>query len=89
MKKRMSKETFIKSEFGASWIETIKAWEFYLERHDDKETYALQSRHEAFQIAARQAYGFDYHFTRTETEYGLVTDDYNDWLFREDRPDRR
>lgn len=84
---KMNKAEFLKTELGASWTETIDAWDFYLGKHDYKETKVLQSRHEAFQIAVKQFYGIEYHFTRTDEHYGLVTEavgggEGEDWLYK-------
>lgn len=40
-------------------------------------------------MAIRQFYGVEYCFTRTDTYYGLVTEDETDWLFRVERKGSR
>ena len=85
---KFNKKKFLQSELGGMWIETVRAWDFYLSEHDDKETYSLQAKHEGIQTAVKQFYGIEYHFTRTDDYYGLVTEDYEDWLYRVEKENK-
>ena len=80
---KFNKEKFKHSELFHIWKETCTAWDFYLRARDYKNTEILQGKHEGIQAAVSQFYGVDYHFTRTDDFFGLVTEDYSDWLFKE------
>lgn len=45
-----------------------------------------QAQWEVYQLALKQFYSLEYHFTRTDDYYGLVTEDKSDWLMKFDRP---
>lgn len=40
-------------------------------------------------MAVKQFYGVEYHFTRTDEYYGIVTADEKDWLYKVERKDRK
>lgn len=97
---KMNKEKFLKSELGSSMIECVKVWDLYLSKigpiengfgsdHCQKKLreYAnrCQAQWEIFQMAVRQFYGIEYHFTRTDEYFGICSEDENDWLFKEER----
>lgn len=46
-----------------------------------------QAQFEVYQMAIKQIYGVEYHFTRTDEYFGLVTEDETDWLFKFERGD--
>lgn len=43
------------------------------------------AQHEVYQMAVKQFYGVEYHFSRTDDYFGLCTEDEQDWLFKYDR----
>lgn len=93
---KMNKEKFFKTEFGAELESCIKSWDIALDnlrkcREDDrwmkerKVADWCQAQWEVYQMAIRQFYGIEYHFTRTDEYFGLVTEDETDWLFKVER----
>lgn len=46
---------------------------------------SCQDKWEVFKLAIKQFYGIEYHFTRTDEYFGLVTEDETDWLIKEER----
>lgn len=46
-----------------------------------------QAQWEVYQLVLRQFFGIEYHFTRTDEYFGVVTEDESDWLIRYDRKD--
>lgn len=44
-----------------------------------------QAQWEIFQLAIKQFYGVEYHFSRTDEYFGLVTEDETDWLLKVER----
>lgn len=44
-----------------------------------------QAQWEVFQLAIKQFYGIEYHFSRTDEYFGLVTEDETDWLMKVER----
>jgi len=92
---KLDKEKFKYTELGISLCGTIKRLEyFYAEqsvlsifdtdislrvRNDIKSSYAQL---EVFTLAIKQFYGIEYHYTRNDSYYGLVTEDGEDFLIR-------
>lgn len=97
---KMDKEQFLKTEFGQEMCDCVTAWDVALDRTRDwgLDTRDLedaldnatwcQAKWQVFQLALRQFYGMEYHFTRTETHYGIVTEDGEERLFWKKRPRR-
>lgn len=87
------KKQFLASEFGRELVSTITAWDQALEKNrrtgEDKnilKTLAwCQAQWDVYQMAIKQFYGVEYHFTRTDEYYGLCTEDESDWLMKVDR----
>lgn len=48
-----------------------------------------QAQWEIYQLALRQFYSLEYHFTRTSEYYGVVTADEKDWLIKFERENVR
>lgn len=94
---KMNKEKFLKTELGSSMIECVKAWDHALEEqwiHDySSEEYKrgmqsalwCQAQWEVYKMALQQFYGIEYHFSRTDEYFGIVTEDESDWLFKVER----
>lgn len=82
---RLNKEKFLKTEFGAELKNCILYLGCALELKDNKTTQWCQAQWEVYQMALKQFYGVNYHFTRTDEYYGVVTDDYSEWLFKFER----
>ncbi len=92
---KLNKEKFLKTEFGSELLTTIKALDFYLcEKRKlsiNEETITLDNNIRVlfaewriYQLALKQFYCIDYHFSRTDSYYGICTDN-EDWLFKEER----
>lgn len=79
---KLNKGKFLKTEFGASLQECITAWDKWLEVKDEKAAIWCQAQWEVYQMALRQFYGVEYHFTRTDEYFGICTEDAVDWLFK-------
>lgn len=89
---KLDKKEFLKSELGSTLQECVKAWDFWLEmrrRNNNEETRKgcnwCQAQWEVLQMAIKQFYGFEYHFSRTEEYYGVCTENETDWLFKVER----
>ena len=91
---KMNKEKFLKTELGGSLQECITSWDIALDicskrryKEDDykrerKVADWCQAQWEVYQLAIKQFYGIEYHFTRTDEYYGVVTEGETDWLFK-------
>ena len=44
---------------------------------------SCQNKWEAFQLAIKQFYGLEFHFTRTDEYFGICTEDGKTWLMKE------
>lgn len=82
---KMNVKKFLKTEFGAELENCIKCWDFYLETGELDSAKSCQAQWEVYQMAVKQFYGIEYHFTRTDEYYGIVTEDYENWLFKVER----
>ena len=78
---KMNKEKFLKTELGAEMKNCIDCWDLYLNK-DFESAKLCQAQWEVYQMSIKQFYGIEYHFTRTDEYYGIVTEDYNDWLYK-------
>ena len=92
---KLNKEKFLKTEFGSELHTTIRALDFYLcEKRKlsineenkvlDNDIRVLFAEWRRYQLALMQFYCIGYHFSRTDSYYGICTDD-GDWLFKEER----
>lgn len=81
----MNKELFIKTEFGTEMCNCIDCWDLYLERMEYRSADLCQAQWEVYKLALKHFYGIEYHFTRTDEDYGIVTEDYSDWLYKVER----
>ncbi len=96
---KMNKEKFLKTELGSSMKECVTAWDKWLTelrkfsignlgseyREMRKAADWCQAQFEVYQMAVKQFYGIEYHFSRTDEYFGLVTEDETDWLFKVER----
>lgn len=89
---KLNKKEFLKSELGTAMQECVKAWDYWLEirRRNNSEAVRkgldwCQAQWVVLQIAIKQFYGIEYHFSRTEEYYGVCTEDETDWLFKVER----
>ena len=82
---KMNKEKFLKTEFGSEMTNCIDCWDLYLSTKDYDSSKLCQAQWEVYQMAVKQFYGIEYHFTRTDERYGIVTEDYKDWLYKVER----
>lgn len=96
---KLNKDKFLKSELGSSLKECIIAWDKWLDelrkhpwgteeyKRERKAADWYAAQWEVYQMAIKQFYGVEYHFTRTEEYFGLVTEDEKNWLFKVNRAD--
>ena len=96
---KLNKEKFLKTELGSSLHEWITAWDRWLTelrkfsidtvdqkyRETRKAADWCQAQWEVYQMALKQFYGIEYHFTRTDEYFGVCTEDETDWLFKVER----
>ena len=82
---KLNKDKFLKTEFGANLVECVTAWEKNLEAKDHRAELWCQAQWEVYQMALKQFYGADYHFSRTDHYFGVCTPDGEDWLFKQGR----
>lgn len=93
----LNKEKFLGSELGGELKYCITRWDKVLgicsrycwgtPEHRKARAAAdkCQAQWEVYQMAIRQFYGIEYHFTRTDEYFGVVTQDEEDWLLKVDR----
>lgn len=97
---KINKENFLKTELGSSMKECVAAWDHWINESksyayrpmpnsvykEAKEKAArCQAQWEVYQMTLRQFYGIEYHFSRTDEYFGIVTEDESDWLFKVER----
>lgn len=82
---KMNVKKFLKTEFGAELENCIKCWDLYLESKDYGSARLCQEQWNVYQMAVKQFYGIEYHFTRTDEYFGVVTEDGQNWLFKVER----
>ena len=93
---KLNKEKFLKTELGSSLHECITAFDHWLTelrkfsidqeyRKTRKAADWCQAQWEVYQMALKQFYGVEYHFTRTDEYFGVCTEDETDWLFKVER----
>lgn len=96
MARKFDKEKFLKTEFGVNLQECIKMWDSCLatcENVGSQESRVIRreclasyrAQWDVYQMAMKQFYGIEYHFTRTEEYFGVCTEDEADWLFKIER----
>lgn len=83
---KFNEKTFLKTELGANMTECVNAWDnalFEKSNHSiDTDEYRracnvclwCQAQWEIYQIAVRQFYHIEIHFSRTDEYYGICTD---------------
>lgn len=95
----MNKEEFLRTELGMGICITarelnfliteqakISEWENLSEYDEYKTRIQIRlTKLDVFKLAIKQFYGIEYHFTRTEEYFGLVTEDETDWLLKIER----
>lgn len=98
---KLNKERFLKTELGGALKECITSWDISLDACRKHEYYTdeykrgrkaadwCQAQWEVYKMVIQQFYGVEYCFTRTDTYYGLVTQDETDWLFKVERKESR
>lgn len=94
---KLNKERFLRTELGSSLKECITSWDkaldtcrgyaYYTDEYKRARKVAdwCQAQWEVYKMAMQQFYSIEYHFTRTDKYYGLVTNDETDWLFKVER----
>ncbi len=82
---KLNKEKFLQTEFGAELKNCVLCWDKWLIEKDARAAYWCQAQWDVFQMAMRQFYGVEYHFSRTDDYVGVCTADEKDWLFKIDR----
>lgn len=95
----MNKEEFLRTELGREICITARELNFIMdeqakisewENFSEYEVYKTRiqirlAKLDVFKIAIKQFYGIEYHFTRTDEYFGLVTEDETDWLLKIER----
>ncbi len=95
----LNRERFLKTEFGAALEELIREWDSALETREDENGVRhilldgsrrnirerCLAQWEVYQLAMKQFYGIEFHFTRTDEYFGVCTEDGQDWLLKVDR----
>ena len=94
---KLNKEEFLTTKLGEELKECIAEWDEALEARrrciEGTEEYQRLDRvalwcfakYEVFQMVLKEFYGTEYHFTRTDEYFGMVTEDESDWLFKVER----
>ena len=86
---KLNKEKFLKTELGSNLYECITAWDCWLNLNysvsRSKSIAWCQAQWEVYQMALKQFYGVEYHFTRTDEYFGVCTGDETDGLFKVER----
>ena len=82
---KMNVKKFLKTELGVNLKDSIDCWDKYLGKNDYEKAQVFQFQWFVYQTAIKQFYGIEYHFTRTDEYYGIVTEDYENWLFKVER----
>lgn len=94
---KLNKEEFLQSELGRSLKERITEWDKaltalskcgygtadYLEAQE--KAYTSSAMWDVFCMALKHFYGMEYHFTRTDVDFGVCTEDESNWLLKIDR----
>lgn len=87
----LDKEEFLKSELGLKLQALVRKWDLALQQGGmrdpgkQEEIDRCLAQWEVYQLAMKQFYGLEYHFTRTDEYFGAVTEDEADWLIKVDR----
>lgn len=81
---KWNKEKFLGTEFGKKMIQCAIDWDKAIEKDIEFMT-SYCSMWEVFQLAVKQFYGIEYHFTRTDEYFGICTEDETDWLLKIER----
>lgn len=79
---KFDKTKFLKTELGGSAVECVVAWNMALNDNDRKLSRLFNAQWEVYQIAVRQFYHIDIHFTRT-SEYFGICDDNENFIYKE------
>lgn len=90
---KLNKEKFLKTEFGGSLEECVIAWGRYLDERNlqnidkglEKSISWCQAQWEVYQLAMKQFYGVECHFSRSEECFGVVMGDEAEWLIKVER----
>ena len=94
---KLNKEEFLTTKLGkelkeclTKWDEALEARRRYLEwtaeyQMENMVAVRCSIQYEVYQMALKQFYGIEYHFTRTDEYFGMVTEDESDWLFKVER----
>ena len=96
---KLYKDKFLLSEFGSELTSTVCAIDFYLNEKsklsyfENPNTYkklencisTLFAQWEVYKLALKCFYGIEYHFTRTDKYFGIVTRSQDEWLFKKNR----
>lgn len=78
---KLSKQEMLKTKFGSAMEQTIKAWDIAIEQKDRKIIEYCGTYWEASKEALYFIYGKEFHFSRDETQCGVIDDD-GEWLFK-------
>ena len=76
---QMNKEKFLKTELGIGLRECVTAWNKWIDEGDRSAASWCGAQWEVYKT------GIEYHMTRTDEYFGVVTEDERDWLFKVER----
>lgn len=94
---KLNKEKFLKTEVGAeleccivAWDKALGAYKGYLYgteeyKRERRAAEYCQAQWEVYKMVLRQFFGVEYFFTRTDSYFGIVTENEEDWLFKIER----
>lgn len=82
---QMNKEKFLKTELGIGLRECVTAWNKWIDEGGRSAASWCGAQWEVYKTAIKQFYGIEYHMTRTDEYFGVVTEDERDWLFKVER----
>lgn len=80
MIREMTKNEFLDSCMGFELVDCIRALEKAIRENKEREMEIQLAKLDVFKIFLYEIFGVEYHLTRTEKKYGLITEDENDIL---------
>ena len=81
---KLNKEDFLNSELGSNLLECIESWDWALRGGVKTKPLAdwCQAQWEVYQIMFRQIFHINYHFTRTDERFGIISAELSSWATR-------
>lgn len=82
---RLNKKNFLKTELGQNLYACIVDWDESLQMGKKESAHWCLAQWNVYRMVLNQFYGVDYYFTRTDTYFGVCTEDESDYLFKVER----